>query len=259
MPDLDEQIRTVIDAGVPPISADEVIHRESQGASRRPPVRVLTMSMGRTAAVAWAGVIAVAIAALVIGVGFATLSGGTRPQGGGAPPNPNVLITRSFGVGANWVTFTYPSGWEARQYLEDQRGFSQAIVFVASQTLHDPCTTTNSSKVCENYAAGRLDINGVYLEWSYGYDGGAPVHRGRQVTNPGSPIKVGGRAATMDIQRPGTCASIGGDESIAVYVGPGSSGWLMQACLRGPDLERSYSQVLALLNSTHFSSTRVSP
>jgi hypothetical protein len=223
------------------------------------------MSMGRHAAVAWAGVVAVAIAALVIGVSFATLPSGT--PGGGAPPARNALITRSFAARVDQVTFRYPSAWHAGQYLEDQRGFSQAVVFVASQALHDPCTTSHSttpgpleSMVCLNYAVGRLASNGVYLEWSYGYDGGAPTNRGHTVGgNPPSPITVGGQPATMDIQRPGTCASIGGDESIAVYVGPGSSGWLMQTCLRGPDLEKSYSQILALLRSTHFSAASLSP
>ena len=170
MPDLAEQIRTVIDAGGPPISADEAMYRESRGTSRRPPARVLSMSMGRGAAVAWAGVVAVAIAALVIGVGFATLPGGTGRPDDGAPPTPNALITRSFAAGVDQVTFSYPSVWEARQYLEDQRGFWRAVVFVSSQALHDPCTTSHStpsgplqSMVCLNYAVGRLARNGVYL------------------------------------------------------------------------------------------------
>ncbi|MGO9342005.1 MAG: hypothetical protein ACLP6E_05735 [Acidimicrobiales bacterium] len=258
MPDLAEQIRTVIDAGGPSISADEVMSRSSQPKSYV--VGRRRVSMSRRAAVAWGAVVTVALAALVVGVGFATLPGGTPD--GGAPLSPHDLTTRSFVVGVDRVRFTDPSIWEARQYLDDQRGFSLAVVFVASQSLHDPCTTTDTSKVCLNYAVSQLARDGVYLEWSYGYDGGAPGPGTAQGGRPSfqrSAITVDGRPATMDVQTPGACASIGGDESIAVYVGPGSSGWLMEACLRGPDLNRSYSQILSLLESTRFNPQIVSP
>jgi hypothetical protein len=261
MPDIAEQIRTVIDAGGPPISADEVMYRASHDPSITPRRRVV--GLGRGPAVAWAGVVAVAVAALLIGVGFATLPGTTRPNGG-APPTP--VITRSFAVGVDRVTFTYPSAWYARRYLEDQTSFSQAVVFVASQPLHDPCTTSHStppgpleSKVCLDYAVGRLAPNAVYLEWSYGFNGGPPGHYGQKVKNPGSPITVGGQAATIDVQRPGTCASIGGDESIDVYVDSGSNGWFMRACANSTNPQNFYSQVLTLLKSTHFSAASVSP
>ena len=236
MPDLAEQIRTVIDADMPSITADEVMHRESRTTFRmhRRPLAVL----GRGPAVAWAVLVAVAVGALVIGVGFATLPHGSPD--GGAPPPPRTLTTRSFAVGVDRVTFTYPSAWETHQYPEDQTSFSSSVVFAASQALHDPCTTSHStppgplqSKVCLTYAVGRLDPDGVYLEWSYGYDGGPPG-RGTKVTIPGSPITVGGLPGTIDTQHPGTCASIGGDESIDVYVSPGNNGWLMQACLPRP-------------------------
>ena len=261
MPDLAEQIRTVIDAGSSPISADEVIYRASHDRSLTPRRRVV--GLGRGPAVAWAGVVAVAVAALLVGVGFATLPGTTRP-GGSAPPTP--FITRSFAVGVDRVTFTYPSAWYARRYLEDQTSFSQAVVIVASQRLHDPCTISHStltgrveSKVCLNYAVGRLAPNAVYLEWSYGFDGGSPGHYGQKVKNLGSPITVGGQPSTINVQKPGACASIGGDESIDVYVGSGSSGWLMRACAKSTDLQHSYSEVLAVLKSTHFSPASVSP
>ncbi len=262
MPDLAEQIRTVIDAGSPSISADEVMHRESVTTPRlrhRP-----LAGLGRGPAVAWAAVVAVAVAALVIGLGFATLPHGTPD--GGAPPTPGTLTTKSFAVGVDRVTFTFPSAWEARQYLEDQTSFSSSVVFVASQALHDPCSTTYStppaplrSKICTTYAVSLLGPDGVYLEWSYGYDGGPPSRSGTRVTNPGSPVAVGGQPGTIDIQRPGSCASIGGDESIEVDVGERSSQWLMLACLRGLDLNRSASQIMAVLKATHFSPQSVSP
>ena len=258
MPDLAEQIRTVIDAGGPSISADEVINLSSRGSFHV--VRRHHVGMSRRAAIAWGAVVAVALAGLVVGVGFATLPSGT--PGGGAPPPPHDLTTRSFVVGVDRVSFTYPSIWEAHQYLDDQRGFFLAVVFVASQSLHDPCTTTDSSKVCTNYAVSRLARDGVYLEWSYGYNGGPPGPGTAQGGRPPfqrSEITVDGLPATMEVQRPGTCSSIGGDESIAVYVGPGSSGWLMEACLRGPDLNRSYSQILSLLESARFNPQIVSP
>ena len=244
MPDLAEQIRTVIDAGSPSITADEVMHRNSQTSystrSLRPPLRRIHVArLGRGAAVAWAGLVAVVVVALVVGVGLATLPHGS--PNGGAPPTPRTLTTRSFALGVDRVTFAYPSVWETHQYLEDQSSFSLSVVFVASQALHDPCTTTHStppgpveSRVCVGYAVDRLDPDGVYLVWSRV---GAPRIPGQSVKHPGSPITVGGQPGIIDVQRPGTCSSIGGDESIDLIVDPdASNNWIMQACLRGPDL-----------------------
>jgi hypothetical protein len=261
MPDLAEQIRSVIDAGGPSISADEVMSRSSQPTSYV--ARRQRVSMSRRAAVAWGAVLTVALAALVVGVGFATLPAGTPV--GSAPLGPHDLTSRSFAVGVDQVTFTYPSTWKARQYLNDRTSFSQSVVFVSSQSLHDPCTTSHStppgplqSTVCLGYAVRRLGSDGVYLEWSY--DGAPGPAGGGPSTYPGSPVTVGGQPGIIDILRPGGCVSAGGSESIDVVVDPESnSGWYAQACLSGPDLNKSYSQFLSLLESTRFSPESVSP
>jgi hypothetical protein len=253
MPDLAEQIRSVIDAGGSSISADEVMYRASEGSApaRRHAKRSPRLRPARGPAIAWAIAVTVAGVATVVGL---KVSAQTTPA---APAK--ALSTRTFSVGVDHVTFSYPSDWQAHQYPVDQSMFLSSVVFVASQALHNPCTTTHGSapgpiesRSCK-YAVDRLAANGVYLIWWFG--GGVPPPKGSPkdstVTRAGSPITVGGEPGTIDIERP-ACTALGGMESIDVDVGNDSNGWLMQACLSGPDLHRSADQVYALLRSTRF-------
>jgi hypothetical protein len=197
------------------------------------------------------------IVALVLVIGLSVSGGSSKPVKTASKP----FRTSSFGIGVDRITLTYPSRWDVRPDTVDQTMFSNSVVFLASQPLRDPCSTTYGSppgpikSTSCRFAVEELDKGGVYVEWLVA--GGPPGPRSLpgapSTTESGRPISVDGRTAWMQTQTPGPCSYIAGDETITAAIGPRSNDWVMEACIRSPDLEESAAEVMALLGSAKVS------
>jgi hypothetical protein len=91
-----------------------------------------------------------------------------------------------------------------------------------------------------------LSPNGVFVDWL------TTRILGRLPTT-GEPIAMNGGRGWIEIERPGSCQEIGGDETLSVWVPIGQptpwSNIAVLACLRGPDLAAEEAQVRAMLRS----------
>jgi hypothetical protein len=151
-----------------------------------------------------------------------------------------------------FVTFRYPTSWSTTVRREKVLHFDPMVYLGTEQARRDPCKTSKTplgtTTVC-GWPVSRLSPNGVLVKWeNRGFPG---VNLGRF---PGKTTLIGGRAARVSVQRPGTCGQIGADETISIAVSrPLQSNWTqIDACLRGPKLAPLERQVQALLGSTKF-------
>ena len=73
----------------------------------------------------------------------------------------------------------------------------------------------------------------------------------------GDAVEVNGATGRLEIETPGSCAAVGADETLNVFVPLGQpkpwSNIAMVACLRGPDLAGAEAQVRAMLASAKVS------
>jgi hypothetical protein len=93
-------------------------------------------------------------------------------------------------------------------------------------------------------------LNGVLLEWTAW---GTPTW-----TIGGAAGKlrtIGGLPGKVDVTGPGLCTAIGADETVSAVAAEDLPGhyYELMACIRGPNLRRTTTEVMSLLKSTRFS------
>lgn len=150
------------------------------------------------------------------------------------------------------LQFEYPSSWRAAHF-EDQSSFTALLVVLSNQKMRSPCIRTKVSVgvqiSCGRWGVARLDARGVLVEW---FVGSALPGNGVSL-GPGLPMTIDGLPARAQIARPGDCRSIGGQETITVFIPTNQTSWYsMSACIRGPNLASTVRSVRALLLSTKF-------
>jgi len=166
--------------------------------------------------------------------------GGSSAQAAGKDP-PVVKYTGTF------LSFTHPAAWKAYP-LRTQALHFNPLVYLSTQPVHDPCTTSGNTTTC-GFPLGQLEPGGVLVSWLY--NGGPPA----LTLGPGKRIQVGGRPATIVSAAGGMCGQIGADRTIDVRIEmrPLPSALLeLTACLRGPGLAHEQASIDALLASTKF-------
>lgn len=164
----------------------------------------------------------------------------------GAKPSGLQTYRNSF------VTFTYPAAWSPSVFTEQTLHF-HPMVYLSTQSTHDPCRTTSSAAGGKTTACGwpvgRLAPGGVVVVLENRGSPGASL-----ASFSGQSTRVGGRSAKLSTQRPGSCRELGADATISVAIArPLQSNWTaLDACLRGPHLAEQERQVRALLSSMRF-------
>ena len=183
-------------------------------------------------------------AALVLLVVLTTGCGGGNDAHAAAKNDPPaVKYTSSF------LSFTHPAAWKASSPRTQALHFNP-LVYLSTQPVHAPCTTTGSETAC-GFPLKHLEPGGVLVSWLY--NGGPPA----LTLGPGKRIQVGGRPATIVSAAGGICGQVGADRTIDVRIEmrPLPSALLeLTACLRGPGLAQQEARVNALLASTKFPS-----
>ncbi len=148
------------------------------------------------------------------------------------------------------LAFEYPGRWGAAQF-NNVSSFSNAIVYLSTEPLFDPCVRQLNSVTCGSPLRGDLGTDGVFLDWTHW---GFP---GREFDSAGGAlIEIAGRRATVK-NGPASdgCADIVGDaERLVTIEEPDvQSNWLeMTACLRGPDLDLIGAELDAMLASVRW-------
>lgn len=166
---------------------------------------------------------------------------------GTASPQTNSLAnspsTRKAEYTDGGLSFTYPANWHAAKY--DLRGsFGRVIVYLSSQSIHDPCVRSVGTISCGS-PIGRLSPGSVLLAWSS--IGGPTLHL---ADVPGQGITISGRQARLQVERPGICGQIGGDETVTGTIEGGSSNFYqLVACLRSPGDDGSRRAIEDLFSS----------
>jgi hypothetical protein len=192
-------------------------------------MRLQTLALRSAAAVALA-----VIAATVAGCGSAPKASGS--SGAGATFRNHFLV------------FGYPSVWKPAVFKITGTLHFSPMVYLSSQPVHHPCHSQQSATVC-GWPLDRLRPGGTLIVWE---NRGFPGWSLR--TTQGTSVRIGGRQAKQTVTRPGQCAAIGADETIAVAIErPVPDNWTaFTACLRGPGLASTVREVDALLASTKF-------
>ena len=151
------------------------------------------------------------------------------------------------------LKFTYPASWRDVEHYTEMTSFSSVIVFLSNQKLHAPCTTTRnpggSSTHC-GWPVTTLISGGVLAEWSASGSPSWTIDDAKGKTHT-----IGGMTAKVQVIRPGSCDAIGGQETINAVVEEAvpDNYYSFTACIRGPNLARTTTWVMAFLRSTQFS------
>jgi hypothetical protein len=145
---------------------------------------------------------------------------------------------------APWLHFRYPASWTAHVGYNVINTIYGVDLLLSNQAVHNPCTAYGCG-----WPVGDLGPGGVFVEWA---DQAYP--RGAYVSSSfGAPVTVGGRQSRQAISRPGDCGAIGGTETISVQIPDDKYNiYVVTACVRGPDLDRTVGQVQALIDSVSF-------
>jgi hypothetical protein len=160
------------------------------------------------------------------------------------PPGPRISH-----YSQNPLSFAYPASWTVAHY-DERTSFSDLIVELSSQPMHDPCapTSTGSRHVCL-FPVTELRDDAVLVEWSGNGFPGWTIEKA-----PGVTQTIGSRPARVQISRPGTCHSIGAQETITAFIAMKvpDNYYSFTACIRGPDVTATARAVLKSLRSTKF-------
>jgi hypothetical protein len=183
------------------------------------------------------------VRALAVGALLAALAVPLAVWASGAFSSSSSFVT----FRNDFVSFRYPAAWGASVWKEQTPHF-QPMVYVSTQATHDPCRTSGSTVACA-WPVTKLAPGGVLVKWeNKGFPGASAARF------PGALTQIGGRTARVSLARPGTCRSVGADETMTVSIErPLADNWTeVSACLRGPNLRAREDQVRALLSSTRF-------
>jgi hypothetical protein len=179
-------------------------------------------------------------AALVIAIALVALAGLTGPVlAAGAKSSP----TRAFSAGG--VSFRYPAAWKTSPAAWRWKlTFSSLVTYLATQPMHDPCSTSGNSTTCAP-PFGALVPGGILVTWTHLGTPGWSLAK-----QPGKATTLAGRHARVQIARPGACRYLGASETVTAQVALASSNSVqMQACLRGSTAKANEARVLAMLAS----------
>lgn len=169
-----------------------------------------------------------------------------------APSNsPSVATTEA--DFANGISFERPAHWMRWQPNQHDPINDGPLVYLSTDPLLPACATAPNATANPPDAQGRacawpltsLSANGVFVNWLT-----------TRILAPrprvGEVIAMNGESARLQTERPGSCAKIGADETISVWVPSRQSTlsnlWVV-ACLRGPDLATGEAQLRAMLAS----------
>jgi hypothetical protein len=178
-----------------------------------------------------------------IAIALVALAGSTGPAlAAGATSSP----TRAFS--ASGLSFRFPSSWKASPAAwRWKETFISLVTYLATQPLHDPCSTSGNSTTCAP-PAGALVPGAILVTWtSESTPGWALANQAGRVTT------IGKRPARILIARPGACRYLGAGETVTAQIAlPAKSASLrMQACLRGSTTKANEKRVLAMLATLH--------
>jgi hypothetical protein len=147
-----------------------------------------------------------------------------------------------------FVEFQYPTDWTAAEPDTTQQLHFHPMVYLSPQPTGDPCHVDGTVTAC-GWPVKRVRPGGVLVVWeNRGYPGWSLA------SMPGTPIRVGGRPARRLVSTPGSCGSIGADETVEVSIARPLSGnyTAVTACLRKPDVAARETELAAVLASAHF-------
>jgi hypothetical protein len=145
--------------------------------------------------------------------------------------------TRAYASGG--IAFRYPKAWKP-----SPRSWRNVVTYLSTAKLHDPCTTTGPNTQACAPPLGVLPPGGILVTWTRN---GLPGWK--LAAQPGTPTRLAGYAAKLQIARPGACSYLGASETVtALIAAPVSGNWVqMQACLRGSNRVANKKKVLAML------------
>jgi hypothetical protein len=158
---------------------------------------------------------------------------------------PPAAATRHFGGNGEGFSFDYPGAWHAAPYKDVPGTFGTAIVFLSNATLHPPCAHSSPRPDVYESKCG-LPVNdlapGEFLvAWGIWSNSGSPVH-------PNTTIN--GVRAEVTVEHRENCDAIHGEKAIIAKIRSGQfSHYEMEACLRGPDLERTDALIRRMLQT----------
>lgn len=178
-------------------------------------------------------------------------------------PSPTILPASPTAAAvttdtANGISFARPASWtrwlpNAHDPINDG-----PLIYLSTDPLLPTCATTpqatpNSAdsrgRACD-WPLGELAPNGVLVTW-------LTTRILVPLPSAGDAVEVNGATGRLQIEKPGSCAAVGADETLDVLVPIGQpkpwSNIAVVACLRGPDLAAAEAKVRAMLASAKVS------
>jgi hypothetical protein len=168
-------------------------------------------------------------------------------------PSDSPSLTTTVTDAANGISFERPAHWTRWQPNEHNAINDGPLIYLSTDPLLAACATAPDATANPPDTQGRacawpltsLSANGVFVNWLT-----------TRILDPrpsvGEVIAMNGESARLQTERPGSCAKVGADETISVWVPTGptplSNVWVV-ACLRGPDLATGEAQLRAMLAS----------
>ena len=182
-----------------------------------------------------------AVAAASATVALASACGGGSGAPGSDASSP-ATFTNSY------LSFRYPTTWSTYPFKWSGELHFHPMLYVSTQPVRNPCRTQSQTVVC-GWPVDELDPGGILITLE---NRGAPGWSLGDAA--GKAFRVGGRPARRNVDRPGSCGAIGGEETVDVDVAsPQPGNWTeLLACLRGPRLGSNEHRVDALLRSVRF-------
>ena len=141
-----------------------------------------------------AGALAVAVAQVSCSSAASTTTARTAAAASTAGSRTAAAKERLAHYDDATLAFDYPGSWTPATFTEVS-SFSTSIVFMSTDRLRDPCTTsrtaTTTTTSCD-WPLTKLGNNGVLVQWSeHGFPGWTmSVAKGTETTIAGRPAKV---------------------------------------------------------------------
>jgi hypothetical protein len=240
LPDLADMLQEFSEVGPSPALRARIVRRaQATAPTRKAPPRWRDRRLIVWPAALVGGVLVVALLAIA-----AHSRRDTRPANTSPEEQLSTYTTR-FAEGYR-LRFRYPSAWHTGDWLVVS-SFTFSLAYLGTSPQHHPCVTTPHSMSCHTPFAP-IDPSGVQVGWQTVTFPGrtfADVHGRTQRLPSGWLAKTtihgqrsGGPNARLTIQ--------------ATLAPTATSGplWVLDATLRGPNIEHHLQQVLALIRST---------
>jgi len=179
-------------------------------------------------------------------------------RAGGPPDGWPMCAATVINDAASGISFDRPASWtrwipNAHSPINDG-----PLIYLSTDPLLPACATAPPATPNPADAQGRacswplreLASNGVLVTW-------LTTRILVPLPSSGEKVEVNGETGRLEIEKPGSCSAIGGDETLDMHVPIGqSTPWsniAVVACLRGPDLAEAEAQVRAMLASAEVS------